>query len=236
MVWWTWRDRPAELTEILDRRDVADELRYQVLAQLPRVNRWLGGWWALRRELERVAGAGALGERLLDVGCGVGDLGARARRWAERRGGLWVVGVDLSRRSLRQAASWSVVPVCASGFALPFADRSFDVVTASMLLHHFSGAALERLFAELCRVAARAVIINDLLRHRLAWVGWQLWSFFFAKDNIIRYDGAVSVRKGFVAEELYALGATVGGFRWEVRRHPGFRICLTGLRTTEAGV
>lgn len=230
MAWWTWPNRPAELTEILDDRSVPDEVRFQVLAQLPRVNRWLGGWWALRAELERIADRGALGTRLLDVGCGVGDLGAQVRRWAESRGGLWVVGVDISPRLLEQAASWSVVPVCASGQALPFPDRSFDVVTASMLLHHFSGAALERLFSELCRVARRAVIINDLYRHRFAWLGWQLWSLLFTNDQIIRYDGAVSIRKGFVAEDLYALGRSVEGFHWEVRRHPGFRICLTGLR------
>jgi SAM-dependent methyltransferase len=49
-----------------------------------------------------------------------------------------------------------------SGDALPFADKSFDVVTAFGVLHHVSHPA--RLIHEMTRVARRAVFISDANR------------------------------------------------------------------------
>jgi hypothetical protein len=43
-------------------------------------------------------------------------------------------------------------------FALPFADRSFDLVTAVRLVSHVE--AWQRLFAEMCRVAGKWVVID----------------------------------------------------------------------------
>ncbi len=235
MAWLTWQDRPETLTEILDDPNVHDQIRVRILSQLPRVNRWLGGWRALRAELQHVHQKIGLGRRVLDVGCGVGDLCESMQRWAARIGNpVEVVGIDLSRGLLRAASGRSVLAVRADGFRLPFPDRCFDLVTASMFLHHFTGNDLHRLFGELCRVADRAVVINELYRSRVAWLGWRLWSLFFTDDEIIRYDGAVSVRKGFIASDLLELGQSQEGFHWTVRRHPGFRICLTGTRSDVA--
>ncbi len=227
----TWPDRPEKLSEILDDPDVDDQTRLRILGQLPRVNRWLGGWRALRTELAAVVDQVGMDSPVLDVGCGVGDLGERIQTWSEQRGRpVQVVGIDLSLGLLRAAGGRHVIPVRADGFRLPFPDGAFHLVTASLFLHHFTGSALTRLFGEMCRVARAAVVVNDLRRSRVAWLGWKLWSMLFTDDHIIRYDGAVSIRKGFLPDDLYRLAGPHAEFAWTVRRHAGFRICLTGVR------
>jgi SAM-dependent methyltransferase len=69
--------------------------------------------------------------RVLDVGCGAGDLlaGLRARN---HRG----VGLDISAPALRSAAELGVPGARADYKSPPFADGSFDVVTMFHLLEH----------------------------------------------------------------------------------------------------
>ena len=53
---------------------------------------------------------------------------------------------------------------------LPFATGSFDVVTASLFLHHFDGRELPAVLAGLFRLARRALVVNDLHRARVPYV------------------------------------------------------------------
>lgn len=77
------------------------------------------------------------GERLLEIGCGMGtDLLQFAR------GGAQVTGVDLTPRSIEISRQHFAVYgeradfVLTDGEQLPFADESFDVVYSNGVLHH----------------------------------------------------------------------------------------------------
>jgi demethylmenaquinone methyltransferase/2-methoxy-6-polyprenyl-1,4-benzoquinol methylase len=104
----------------------------------------------LDRRWRRVA-AGAAGvvpgDRVLDLGCGTGDL---ARLLVDR---ATVVGADLSHRMLL-AARAKVGPamrlVEASAFRLPFNDATFDAVVSAFVLRNLDD--LSRAFEELARV------------------------------------------------------------------------------------
>ena len=77
------------------------------------------------------------GQRLLEVGCG---LGTDLRQFA--LGGAQVVGIDLSARSVRLALRHFEVYQTAGDFCnsdaenLPFASATFDVVYSFGVLHH----------------------------------------------------------------------------------------------------
>jgi SAM-dependent methyltransferase len=78
----------------------------------------------------------AAGHELLDVACGSGIVGEAAMR---RVHGLRVVGADLSMPMMRSARRRGVRHlIAASALDLPFADCSFEHVTASFLMNHLS--------------------------------------------------------------------------------------------------
>jgi SAM-dependent methyltransferase len=104
--------------------------------------------------------ASSLGARsVLDVGSGVG----RAVRYFQGKHADWQVrGVEpvaeLIAQAERQGAQAGAI-VQGDGRALPFPDRSFDVVTAFGVLHHVRTPA--QVISEMLRVARKAVFISD---------------------------------------------------------------------------
>jgi ubiquinone/menaquinone biosynthesis C-methylase UbiE len=93
-----------------------------------------------------VAAAAPPGGLVLDVGCGPGHL---ANRLANDHG-LEVTGMDLDPAMIERArvnAKHSVPAerrptfVVGSVDALPFADRSFDLVVSTLSMHHWADAA-----------------------------------------------------------------------------------------------
>jgi ubiquinone/menaquinone biosynthesis C-methylase UbiE len=132
--------------------------------------------WLLRREPSLKAG----GLAVLDYGCGAGDLlrvlaglGARAD----------FTGCDVSNGMLGEVGKrWpsAVGPMPAlaiqDGARTPFADRQFDIVTISAVLHHVPVDEREAVYRELGRVlkpGGRIYVFehnprNPLVRHVIA--------------------------------------------------------------------
>jgi len=126
------------------------------LADLRFVNRWLGNRARFAAHVLPYLRASAR-PRLLDVGCGSGDVPLLLRR---RLGGrLAAVGVDIKLLHL-QAASPELLRVVADVRALPFPPRAFDVVTASLFLHHFHEAELPAVLRGLYALAGRALVVD----------------------------------------------------------------------------
>jgi SAM-dependent methyltransferase len=211
--------------ELLDDPSVAAAVVERSLRDVARSNVLFGG----RRAVLRVVRAllPSLGPRatLLDVGTGLGDIPAAARRLAARHGvALTTVGVDL-RASLAAASRARIgEAVCADALALPFGDAAIDVVTCSQTLHHFTEDDGVRVLRELTRVARVAVVVGDLRRSRLAAALFWLASWPLGFHRITRHDGVLSVLRGFTRDELHALAVRAGARAPDVRRSLGWRL------------
>jgi len=209
-------DRATE-RELLDEGVPEAETR-RSLADLCFVNRWLGN----RRALLRAVGPHIPpGGRLLDVGCGSGDVPAFL---LERLPGHpSAVGLDVKRLHLA-AVSPPVRPVVADVRKLPFPDSCFDVVTASHLLHHFDAPELPGLLAGLHRLARRALVVNDLRRALVPWLFGRVAFPLLFRSRVSVEDGLLSIRRGFRPDELRAAFAAAGLPRVEIRRSWPYRL------------
>jgi SAM-dependent methyltransferase len=85
-------------------------------------------------------------ERVLEVGCGPGELAVRIASEL----GADVAALDISPRMVELARSRGVAAVEGDMQELPFADRSFDCAVAAWSLFHVPD--LERALSELARV------------------------------------------------------------------------------------
>jgi SAM-dependent methyltransferase len=101
-------------------------------------------------------------ESVLEVGCGYGKLLQALRARLD----VPLVGVDFSPTQLARARSYldglaEIQLVLASGTALPFGERAFDMVVTSAVILHNPPAAAERIRCEIVRVARRFTAHNE---------------------------------------------------------------------------
>ncbi|CAN5718884.1 hypothetical protein BH24CHL5_BH24CHL5_13280 [soil metagenome] len=208
-------ERLADAHELLDGPLDAAQLAGN-LRDLTRVNRLLGGAELSWRALRLALGASFRGHAtLLDVGTGAADI----PRYLARRGTasgltLHITATDVrseivdvarersagtARLSVDHAADMSQVP-----------DDSYDVVHASLLLHHLEPGPAGELLGEMGRVARRAVIVNDLDRARRWWLAAWLLSRIAPRHRYTRNDAPLPVRRAYRPNELSALAAGAG--------------------------
>ena len=200
---------------------------------LRRVNRQLGNRATIRREFRRflrtdVASQAAL--TLLDLGSGSGDLPLDLETLVPGGTARQMIALDRDPTAVIAAARQGLTVILGDALRLPFDDRSIDLVTAVKFAHHFSGKPLTHLIAEMARVARHRVVILDIRRHRLAYWGFRAWSRVFTTNRLVRFDGPLSVLRGFTRTELLREAARIPEYSWEVRGYLGFQLALVGRR------
>ena len=213
-------------TELLDDSSANDAQVCESLRNIARANRWFGGAtavrWAMTQLLRNTPSTRALA--LLDVGAGTGDLARAARSAAHRRGvELRVICLDRHRIAAGLASAAGHAALTADAGALPFADRSVDVVLLSQLVHHFDEPSAERLLRESARVARRGVIVADLRPSRLAAALFRPAARALGFDRVTIHDGLTSLQRAYTAAELARLMASAG-LPVRVARRPGWRL------------
>ena len=215
-------DRLAGAAELLDGPlDDAATLAGN-LRDLRRVNRWFGGTGLTNSALESLAGADAdAGAEisLLDVGTGGADIPvALIDAWRRRGRRLDVTAVD--ERPEVVAAARAADPrvammprltlAVADGRSLPYPDAAFDVVHASLVLHHLEPADAVLLMREMSRVSSRGIIVNDVARSQLTLLGAWLLAHLATVNRYSRHDAPLSVRRAYTLAEAQALIAAAG--------------------------
>jgi ubiquinone/menaquinone biosynthesis C-methylase UbiE len=211
-------ERLTDVAELLDGPLDDRQALAGNLLDLRRINRLLGGVRLSRLAIDRLID-GADEVSMLDVGTGGADIPvallADARR---RRRRMRIVGIDVRAEVI--AAARAVRPVIgrladlsldvSDGRALPHPDRSFDVVHASLVIHHFEPDEAVALLREMTRVARLGVVVNDLARGpiNLAWS--RLMVAVLTRNRYTRKDAPLSVRRAYTLDEMRELLARAG--------------------------
>lgn len=205
---------------------VPDEEALRSLGDLRFVARWLGNRRAFTSAVVPFL-AGPPRPSILDVGCGSGEVLSDLRRASGSR--ALAVGVDLRPLHLSIAPA-DVVRVVADVRRLPFPPRSFDVVTASLFLHHFDAPELPDVLSGLYALCRRALVVNDLRRARVPYLFGRAFFGALFRSPVSVADGLVSIRRAFLPRELADAFAAAGIPGVRIRRTFPYRLIAVAER------
>jgi 2-polyprenyl-3-methyl-5-hydroxy-6-metoxy-1,4-benzoquinol methylase len=224
--------RLAGSPELLDGALDADMLAGN-LRDLTRFNRWLGGR-TLSADAIRPLSMSVPSLTILDVGTGAADIARHLARSLGSAATNQVTATDIRPEIVEVAGRSSKAPVTIRlGRLEDEADASYDVVHASMVLHHLEPPEAVAFLREMRRVAREAVVVNDLERGRRWLAGAWLLTRIVTRNAYTRNDAPLSVRRAYTPSEVVDL-AQQAGLRpvAHYRARPAYRYALVFVRGT----
>ena len=153
--------------------------------------------------------------RLLDVGCGGGDVILALSSKARKEGfSLEVSGCDSSPVALSHGRAEAERTKLEAHFFQLDVTRSplpggYDLICSSLFLHHLDEEKAVELLSGMAR-AGKSVLVQDLVRSRLGyWLAFGTLRVLSA-SRVARVDGARSVQASFRIPEVKALARQAG--------------------------
>jgi 2-polyprenyl-3-methyl-5-hydroxy-6-metoxy-1,4-benzoquinol methylase len=210
----------------MDDLNCQGEVVHQTLRELDVINTWLGGnaitLSGLAEVVENTDPQRTLA--IADIGCGGGDLLIRMAEWARSQGrSVQLVGVDANPHIVayarRRTKNYPEIRIDEANIFLPeFQQQTFDVITATLVLHHFRESELIDLLRVFQNQVRVGVVVNDLHRHPLAYYAIRLLTRLFSRSPMVQFDAPLSVARSFTRADwqriLKAANITNYQLRW----------------------
>ena len=199
----------TDKAELMDDFSIGGDLLRDTLDKLENINRWLGGNLVTVNSLKKILKEHPKEQALsiVDIGCGHGDILRDVAKFGRKNGyKMTLLGVDANSTAIEYAVELSkaypeVHFKTEDIFSEDFKKREFDVVLATLFLHHFKEESLVSFLENMLKQTKIGVVVNDLHRNKLAYYLFMLLSVFI-KNNMIIEDGLTSVLRGFKRNEL----------------------------------
>jgi 2-polyprenyl-3-methyl-5-hydroxy-6-metoxy-1,4-benzoquinol methylase len=203
--------------ELMDQPGLDASEHRRALDGLGRINRASRTAMALWPAIRAVAARLGRPVRVLDLACGGGQVALDLAAYARAEGvALEICGCDTSPLAVGYAQD-AALRAGASTVAFRGLDvlhenlpDGYDVVVATLFLHHLSDEEAAALLLRMSQSARHLVLVSDLRRTLsgfvLAWVGCRLLS----RSPVVHVDGPRSVRAAFRTSEVRQLAARAG--------------------------
>jgi SAM-dependent methyltransferase len=219
----------AELSELMDGPCSYEELR-DCLRDIAKVNRLTMAYRPTIQWLERVVNSDSRALRIVDVGCGYGDMLRRIERWAAKRGvDVELIGVDLNADAVRAAREASVgkkIEWIAGDVYSCAAAAEADVVISSLLTHHLTEDEIVRFLGWMEGTARVGWFVNDLHRQAVPYYFFRALAAGAGWHPFVRNDGPVSIRRSFVVEDWRRMLGAAGVSGAEIVEFRPARLCV----------
>jgi 2-polyprenyl-3-methyl-5-hydroxy-6-metoxy-1,4-benzoquinol methylase len=193
----------------------------QCLHQLSRIGRFLGNNATLKT-LNRLFPF----KSIVDFGCGGGQFSIELGKLYPK---AQIIGIDISSQAIeyanKQLMSGSLKNIrfnCAShSFNLPHAD----IITTTLVCHHLNDDEIIHFLKSAYSKAKKAIIINDLHRHWMAYGSFAFISKIFFPNRLIYNDGLLSIKRSFKRQDWinYLKSANIPIQNCRIKWHWAFR-------------
>ncbi|MFA6293586.1 MAG: methyltransferase domain-containing protein [Victivallales bacterium] len=220
--------------EFLDSPDCDPALASESYRFMEKVNRFFGGTRNVRRFIEKEFSERKSSSplRILDIGSGSCDIPIAVSRWAESRGipvkftclEVFDSAVKIARAKIAESGVTSVELLQEDVFT-HHPDEPYDYAVASMCFHHFEDEMILGLIQKIRTFVKHGVLINDLHRSLLTWLGAVPLTAFSHEG--VKHDSRLSIRRGFKIRELRRLLMRLDGVTVSVKPTWLFRVSAT---------
>lgn len=214
----------SDASEIIDDFSMSGEPVVQTFKTIELVNTLLGGNQVFRSGIKKIYGK-IKGSKIKDIktplkindlGCGSGDGLRSIALWGRKNKiDLQLTGVDANPFIVNYAREkaknypeirWLHQDIFSTDCDL----RGFDIITFNLCLHHFSESEQLELIQKCKTAKVKAILVNDLHRHWLAYYLFALFCFLTGANKVAKEDGLLSILKGFKKKELEFLAQKAG--------------------------
>lgn len=217
--------RDPQLRELMDSPTCDARRLRRTLRRFSVINQAVSKWGTVYRSLLR----GTLAKldrpaRVLDIGCGGGDVLRHLMHLAKRDGFL-VSGLGIDPNSVAIEVANEAAHVSGLEFReatsgeIVREGRHFDIVISNHLLHHLDRFELDSLISTSTQLANHLSVHSDIARSRGAYSAFATLAGPLAPGTFIYTDGLRSIRRSYTRNELEAAltnewrVAQVGAFR-----------------------
>ncbi len=175
--------------------------------------------------------------RIVDVGCGYGDMLRRIHAWARKRQiAVDLTGIDLNPDAIRAAreatpANYRIQWVVGDALSCHRGGGT-DIVLSTLLMHHLPGPEIVGFLRWMEQAARYGWFINDLHRQPVPYHLFRFVTRFSGLHPFVRHDGPVSIRRSFLPADWSSLCAAAGiaSATVTVRQHRPARLCVGRIK------
>lgn len=215
----------SQAIETMDDFSLEGEMFRDTLDKLELINRRLGGNRVtingLRKLIKDLPKDRPI--KIVDLGCGHGDILrdiAKLGRKEQRK--FQLIGVDANQDAVQYSNELSVdFPEIEfktmDVFSATFKELQFDIALCTLFMHHFKDKELKELLSALVEKTSIGIVINDLHRHKIAYLLFQFLGLFI-KNKMVREDGLISILRAFKRKDLERLSSELNlnaAIRWK---------------------
>ena len=223
-----YRSMQAELMDDLQFKGAEME---QLLSDLKRVNKWLGGNSVTLEGIKKLLSGRSWDTplRILDVGCGDGAMLRYCADWFRQNNiPCQLTGIDANPYIVeiackRSRAYSNIEYFHINVFSEEIEQLHCDIALFTLFLHHFSDEEIIRILKNSLNKAKVGIVVNDLERSRIAYYLFGLFSYFFIRTRTARQDGLLSICRAFKKRELQQLSNNLIG-RHSLKQAWAFRL------------
>lgn len=216
--------------ELLDNCNLTKPALELVLKDIHRVNTLLGGTKITKNALVELFIKNPQNQyTIVDVGCGDGSMLRELAQMCHRMNiRVQFFGFDINPQSIQIAREKSsqfseIVFFEKDILSVQETYLNFDILLCTLTMHHFSKDEIPVFLKKFSQLTRIGVVINDLHRSVWAYYLFQLFSTIFIRTRIAKYDGLISIKKGFKKQELLKYAMDIPSLKHKIQWKWAFR-------------